>query len=292
MPSPELLDFTARLRARVALSALPLSERRQQLEWAQARLRLPADLRTGDVVVNGRPARWFEVPESRADHCVLYLHGGAYTMGSIDSHAELMARIARAGGCRVLGLDYRLAPEHPFPAARDDAVAAWRWLLAADVDPARSVIAGDSAGGGLALSTLLTLRDTGVALPAGAVLLSPWADLTGAREADTGIDVMLDPALLQESVAAYAGTADHRDPGISPCYGDFRGLPPLLVQVGTAEMLYADARRIEAAARGAGIDVDLQVWEDAFHVFQSFPQLPESAAALDNLGAFFRRVAG
>jgi len=290
-PSAAMRKFADLLRARPPAPA-SVTGRRRQMEQAQARLSLPADVRSRDFSLAGRRARWFETPASRGDHVVLYLHGGAYMMGSLATHGELMARIARACRCRVLGIDYRLAPEFPAPAALDDALAAYRWLLAQGVAPARLMLGGDSAGGGLALATLMALRDGGEPLPAGALLLSPWTDLSGSGASMTAraeADPMLDAAFLREAAALYCAGTDPRAPGVSPHFGDFCGLPPLLIQAGDAEILLDDSTRAAAAARSAGARVELAVWSGAFHVFQSFPQLPESTEALAMIGEFFAR---
>jgi acetyl esterase/lipase len=292
MSSFEMQKFSRLIRENRPLKPLTIAEHRQQMEERQARLRLPEDLREQSVEIGNCAARWIEVAGARSDYVVLYLHGGAYMMGSINTHRELMTRISRAGACRVLALEYRLAPEHPFPAALNDAVAAYRWLLDQGIASTRIMIAGDSAGGGLTLATLLALRDNSSPLPAGAMLLSPWTDLTASGASVTSraaAEPMLDMIMLRESAEYYCADKDARGPLISPLFGDFHGLPPLLIQVGDAEILLDDSSRVAAAARAAGIPVEFNVWEEGFHVFQMFPQIPESTEALTAIGNFFQK---
>jgi acetyl esterase/lipase len=204
----------------------------------------------------------------------------------------MAARFAAAGRARVLNVDYRLAPEHPHPAAVDDAVAAYRWLLATGVDAGQVVIGGDSAGGGLVVAALVALRDGGDPLPAGGFCLSPWVDLECAGETfDTKADVdpMCSREGLSEMAAAYAGGHDLRSPLVSPVHADLTGLPPLLIHVGTAETLLDDSVRLAERARAAGVEVHLEAWDDLVHVFQAFaPMVPEAVEAIDGIGAFVR----
>lgn len=250
--------------------------------------RLPAGTEVLPVSANGVPAEWISGPVPQPG-ALLYLHGGAYAMGSIASHRELVARLAMAGGVRALAVAYRLAPEDPYPAALQDALAAYRWLLGQHIEPENIAIAGDSAGGGLALATLLALREGGDPLPAAAVCLSPWTDLTlsGASMAErAAADPILSPEGLARFAALYAGLHPLDDPLISPHFANLRGLPPLLIQVGTDEILLDDARRLAEHGRAAGVEVTLQVWEELFHVFQTVGLLPESKAAVAEIGRF------
>jgi acetyl esterase/lipase len=254
--------------------------------------KLPADILCQPVNVNGVPGEWIEAPGADPG-TILYLHGGAYTLGSINTHRELVARLSRSTGMRALAIDYRLAPEHPYPAAMEDSVKAYRWLLAQGIGPAQMVIAGDSAGGGLTLATLLSLRDAGEPLPAGAVCISPWTDLacTGDCMRDKAkLDKILSPEGLSRSAKFYAGEHDLRTPLISPLYADLTGLPPLLIQVGTDEILLDDAIRVAQKAKDRGVDVTLEVWEEMFHVFQIVPFLAESKKALEHIGDFVSRI--
>jgi acetyl esterase/lipase len=248
------------------------------------------DVRSEAVDADGVPGEWIRVPESREERVVLYFHGGGYVLGSVATHRDLISRIARSAGARSLAIDYRLAPEHAFPAAPDDCLRAYRWLLASGVAPTRLTIAGDSAGGGLVLATLLALRDAGDPLPAAAVCLSPWADLEGTGDSaqEGAVD---DPLIPVEGLKGmgqlYLAGADARDPRASPLHGDYRGLPPLLIQVGTREVLLDDARRVAERARAAGVNVHLECEEGLIHVWPLFGAgVPESREAVERIGAF------
>jgi acetyl esterase/lipase len=220
---------------------------------------------------------------------VLYLHGGAYALGSINVHREWISRLAIATKTRCLAINYRLAPEHPFPAALDDTLDAYGWLISQGFDASQIIIAGDSAGGGLALAALVSLRDAGDALPAGAICLSPWVDLTlsgdSIRKRST-LDPILHPAVLKTYARYYAGNMPLTHPLISPLYADLRGLPPLLFQVGTDEILLDDAKRIAEVAKGFEVDVTLGIWKGMFHVFHLIPFLPETKQALTQIADF------
>ncbi len=242
-------------------------------------------LRIGEI-----GAEWIVPPGVENDRVVLYLHGGGYVMGSIVTHRAMIARIARAAKARALALDYRLAPEHPFPAAVEDATAAYRWLLAQGYKPGKIVIAGDSAGGGLVLAALLSLKDSGEPMPAGAVPISPWTDMEGTGDSVTSgkiNDPMVDKEGLLGMAKKYVGEHDPRNALASPLHGDFHGLPPLLIQVGGAEILLDDATRVAERAKKAGVKVDLEVWPDMIHVWHVFAKiLPEGQQAIDKIGAF------
>ena len=212
-------------------------------------------------------------------------------MGSRRTHRELAARIAREAAARVLVLEYRLAPEHPFPAAVEDATAAYRWLRKQGIAAGSIAIAGDSAGGGLTLATLLALRDAGDALPACAVCLSPWTDLegTGASAQPGGADdPMISVAALARHGQASMPRRALRNPLAAPLHGNYKGLPPLLIQVGTREILLDDSTRVADKARAAGVPVRLEIEEGAPHVWQAMPHLPEAADAVRRIGAFVR----
>jgi len=223
---------------------------------------------------------------------LLYLHGGGYVIGSLITHRGLIANLARATAGHVLAIDYRLAPEHPFPAAVDDAVCAYRWLLESNCDQRSIVIAGDSAGGGLTVATLLKLKQEGLPLPAAGVCISPWVDMEAVGESmdrKASVDPMVQREGLLGMAGAYLAGADPRDPLAAPIYGDLTGLPPLLIQVGTAETLLDDARRLATAAITYGVDVDYQEWPDMIHVFQHFAaMISDGFRAIDRIGAFVR----
>lgn len=248
-------------------------------------------IRSEAVDVAGMPAVWLMPDGAADDRVLLYLHGGGYVIGNINSHRGMVSQIAIASGCRALMIEYRLAPEHMFPAAVDDAVAAYRWLLSEGYKPERIAFAGDSAGGGLTAAALVALRDSGDPLPAAAMMLSPWADLevTGGSSKSVGWkDPMLSVKSLRKWGAMYAGAKDLRHPLASPIYADMRGLPPLLIHAGTCEVLLDDARRLADKAESDGVDVDLYVCDGMFHVYHFFsPLVPESKDAIQRLGRFF-----
>jgi len=268
-----------------------IEAQRARQERAIRYIRLPAGIQCRPVSVAGIPAEWIEPPS--ADSGVLvYLHGGAFALGSINVSREWVARLTRATNARALIVGYRLAPEHPYPAALDDATAAYLWLLEEGVEASRIVLAGDSAGGGLALSTLVRLRDTGHPLPAGVLCISPWTDLalTGdSIRSKAHIDPILAPSDLHTYAGYYAGEVKRTEPLLSPLYADLKDLPPLLIQVGSDEILLDDAVRCAGKARKAGVDVTLETWDGMFHVFQMFPFLAETKRALESIAAFVSR---
>jgi monoterpene epsilon-lactone hydrolase len=293
VPSQQLETVIQMLRSRPTREELTLEEQREGFEVIAKLFPVAPDVRREPVNAGGVKAEWLEAPGAAGNRTVLYLHGGGYVMGSLDTHRQLAARISRAANARCLSVDYRLAPEHPFPAAVEDATAAYRWLLGIDMEPSRVVIAGDSAGGGLTVATLLALREAGAPLPAGAVCLSPWVDLEGIGESATtkaDVDPIIDTGLLIEMGRLYLGGADPRTPLAAPLYADLHGLPPLLIQVGTAEALLDDSTRLAERARAAGVDVTLDPWEDMIHVWQFFAEmLPEGQEAIDRIGEFARK---
>jgi acetyl esterase/lipase len=248
-----------------------------------------------DVEANGVPAEWVVAADTAAERVILYLHGGGYVIGSPATHRGLAERLSRAAAARVLVIDYRLAPEHPFPAAVEDATAAYGWLLASGVRAAEIAVAGDSAGGGLMVSTLVALRDAGQPLPAAGVCKSPWVDMEGIGESMTtraGLDPMVQKEGLIGMANLYLNGADPRTPLAAPLYADLQGLPPLLIQVGTSETLFDDATRLAKHAKAAGVEVTLESWDDMIHVWQLFASvLPEGQKAIDRIGEFVRQHA-
>jgi epsilon-lactone hydrolase len=270
-------------------------EARSAMEAMVGAFPVPADVLREPIVANGVPAEWVLAPKASRERTVLYLHGGGYVIGSINTHRELASRISSAADAQVLVIDYRLAPEHPHPAALDDATAAYRWLLDLGVAPERLVVAGDSAGGGLTVATLLAIRDAGIPLAAAGVCLSPWVDLEGNSESMT-TKADADPMVFADGLRAFArmylAGGDPRTPLAAPLHADLTGLPPLLIQVGTAETLLDDSTRLADRARAAGVDVTLEIWDDMIHVFQAFaPMLPEGRQAIEKIGEFVRRIA-
>lgn len=250
----------------------------------------PRDIEVQPVMAGDIPAEWLIPPDASPRSVILYLHGGAWTLGWTSIHRRMVAHICRAAACRALAVDYRLAPEHPFPAAVEDCLGAYRWLLKGGSFPRDMVIAGDSAGGNLTLATLLSLRDAGDPLPAAAVCISPATDLEGTGESFwTKKDPVQTPEFILAMVRHYAGGQDVRSPLISPHYADLRRLPPLLIHAGGDEILLSDATRLADKARAAGVDVSLVVWPRMWHAWHLFaPSLPEARQAVDAIGAFVR----
>jgi acetyl esterase/lipase len=271
----------------------PVRHLRFELDF-MASLAPPAKgVRREACLAAGMKAEWLLPEGCKQDKAILYLHGGGYIEGSVKSHRDLAGRLARAAGCKALLIDYRLAPESQFPAAVDDAVSAYRWLLSQGFRPERLVIAGDSAGGGLTAAALISLRDSGDPLPAGAILISPWADLGLSGDSMDAVgrkDPMLNRHLLAKGSRLYRGEADTRNHLVSPIYADLAGLPPLCIHVGTCERLLDDSRRLAERARQVGVPVQLEIWDGMFHVWHSMPLMPESRAAVQRLGEFFNRV--
>jgi len=243
-------------------------------------------------VVGGVSGEWQQATLGSADNVILYLHGGAYVIGSPASHRDMVGAIADAAQARAFIVDYRLAPETIFPGAVDDAVAAYKGLLELGEKPEKIIIAGDSAGGGLTMATLVALRDEGIELPAAAVCLSPWADLTLTGDSmivKDKVDAMLGRDSLSWFGGLYLGGQDASDPKASPIFADLSGLPPLLIQVGSQEVLLDDAIRLNKAAKKAGVDVSLEVWDGQMHVWQLMAAIvPEGKHAIQVIGTFVK----
>ncbi len=245
--------------------------------------------------VSGIASQWICAAGVDAGRVLIYFHGGGYKLGSVRSHRDLMARISAAACCRVLGVNYRLAPEHGFPAPVHDAVTVYRWLLSQGTLHTQVAFAGDSAGGGLAAAALLALRDQKLPLPAAAVLLSAWTDLTAEGESYTtraDADPVHQRPMILATARHYLGeSGDARDPLASPLFGALDGLPPLLLQVGDRETGLDDSTRFAAKARAAGVPVELEIYDDMIHVFQQFPDLlVEAREAIASIGRFLTRV--
>ncbi len=253
---------------------------------------LPEDVTATPTEIGGTPVLRVETADTQDGAAVLYFHGGAYAVGSAASSAGLAVAVARHSGSPVITVEYRLAPEHPYPAALDDALAAYRGLLDSGVPAERVAVVGESAGGGLALALLVALKDTDLPQPAAAAVFSPWTDLTlsGASIEDkAAADPALTGAALRVRAADYAADTDLADPLLSPVFADLKGLPPLLVQAGSREILLDDATRLAARAATHDVAVTLQVTPDVPHVFQGFSDiLEEGATALSAAGAFLR----
>jgi len=269
-----------------------LGERRKRLDALGGQYPLSTDVRVEAVDANGVMAEWTATPEADPGNVIMYLHGGGYTAGSLKSHRHMVARAGREARARTIALGYRLAPEHPFPSAVEDAVAGYRFLLSRGFSADHIAVAGDSAGGGLTVALLVSLRASGLPLPACAWCSSPWVDLEGtggSMTAKAAVDPMVQQSYLIELAAAYLGGADPRSPLAAPLYADLKGLPPILIQVGSAETLLDDAVRLAGSAGAADVRVRLDVWPDMIHVWQLFyQQVAAGRLALAEAGAFIR----
>lgn len=267
-----------------------IQKERATLEAMVARVPKKRNVTYETCEIEGLHAEWITAPGATAERVILYLHGGAYIFGSVNTHRIVVTNLSRVTKARVLIVEYRLAPEHPFPAAIDDALIAYRWLLSQEISPKRLAVAGDSAGGGLTVALLVAARDVGEPLPAAAVCLSPFVDmaLTGASmKTKARADVILPTDLIPPVVKVYLGEADPYSPLASPLYADLHSLPPLLIQVGTDEVLLDDAVRLAAQARAAGVEVTLEVWDGMFHAWQTVGNmLPEARQAMARIGQF------
>jgi monoterpene epsilon-lactone hydrolase len=248
-----------------------------------ARAHLPAGMRRESASADGVPCVWLIPEGAPPDRALLYLHGGGFVFGLSGQHIEMAAYLARRMGVRALLADYHLAPRHPYPAPLDDCEAAYRWLLAHGIPASDIALAGDSAGGNFVLALLMRLRAAGAPLPAAAACLSPAADLTERGKTD---DPILPPRAIGMYMRSYLGGGDPRNPLISPVFGDYRGLPPLLLFAGEDEILREDSVRVAAAAKQAGIDVRLEIYPRMWHVWQLFLALPQAKQSLDDIAAF------
>lgn len=295
MPSPEFQTVLAMLQQQMPSENATVEQLRAGIELLAQLFPVPPDVSCEKVRAGSVPCEWVDTPGIDPQRVVIYLHGGGYMIGSPNSHRDLAQRLSRAARARVLVVDYRLAPEHPYPAAVEDALAAYRWLLGAGFRPERTAIAGDSAGGGLTVALLVAIRDAKLALPAAGVCLSPWTDMEASGESyqtRAALDPMLKRGEILRFAQAYLDGQDPRLPLASPVYADLSGLPPLLIHVGTAEVLYDDSTRLAERARQAGVDVTLEPWEDMIHVWHAFaPILPEGQQAIERIGEFVRQKA-
>ncbi len=284
----ELQKVLERLASQAETKTLPIAERRRIDDENANDFPLPADVIVEPVSTNELKGEWVKTPGANGNAALLYLHGGAYVFCSPRSHRHLAAAIGEAAKVPVLSLDYRLAPENPFPAAVEDSVAAFRFLMEQGIAPNRIVIAGDSAGGGLTIATMLSLRDQDLPLPAAGACLSPWADLTmTAASYTTNEEALAARDRLIGYAQLYLNETDTRHPLASPIFADLNGLPPLLIQVGGAEPFYDDSINLEAAAKACGVEVELEVWEEMIHVWHYFhPMLSEGRQAIARIGEF------
>lgn len=273
-------------------TSIDVQRNRANLELAAEIFRPIVHIDHVGVSANGVPGEWIIPSGVGSDRVIYYLHGGAYNAGSSRSHRALAANIAAAAQARALVIDYRLAPEHPYPAALEDALSAYQWLLQKNIPPQHIVVAGDSAGGGLTIALLIALRERNLPLPAAAVVMSPWTDLTASGESwqnNAHQDYLINAQKLKEAARLYLGKAKPQDPLASPLYGDLHGLPPLLIQVGSEEILLSDSTRLAENARNAGVEVTLEIWEGMQHVWHFAANiLPEARQAIEKIGKFIR----
>jgi acetyl esterase/lipase len=294
MSAQELAFLLKAMKENPLELAVPLPQARQNLDTMLAALPVAADLKFDNANANGVPGLWGEAPGVDRKRVILYLHGGGYVLGTAKGYRSLAAEVARASKARCFAVDYRLAPEHPFPAAIDDAVTAYRWLVDQGISPKSIGIAGDSAGGGLTLTTLLAIRDAGLPLPAAGVLISPWLDLDNSGPSMTS-KLSVDPSLEKQGLDLMASgyrlgvTAETpRRALLAPLEADLKGLPPLLIQVGSHEVLLDDSTRLATRAAAADVETHLAAWPQMIHVWHLFGfMLSEARDAVREAGTFF-----
>ncbi|MBI5768074.1 MAG: alpha/beta hydrolase [Verrucomicrobia bacterium] len=292
MSSAPLEPLKAKLRAMMATPATTIGAFRAVFNAFSADYYRGVGAQATPIDAGGVPAEWIVAPGVSSDRVIYFLHGGGYVIGSVSTHRDCIERLSLAANARVLAPEYRLGPEHPFPAAVEDALAAYRWLLAQGVNPRRFAICGDSAGGGLSLATLVQARAAGLVLPAATALMCPWIDLecTGSTMAtNAATDPMVQKPGLLGMAQMYLAGNDPRAPLASPLHADLAGLPPLLIQAGGAESLLDDSLRLAAKAKAAGVEVALEVWPDMIHVWQLFAStLAEGQQAIDQIGQYLQ----
>jgi epsilon-lactone hydrolase len=296
MPSSAIESFAKQYRDRKEAGGGPprsIEELREGFAPGGQIFPVPDDTTIEPAQLAGVPCSWLVSPDANPDRVLLYLHGGGFQVGSLRSHGEVVTRLARATGVPALFPEYRLIPEHPYPAALDDVRAVWRQLRADGVPAGAVVLVGDSAGGCLAMALLVALRDAGEPLPAGAAVLSPMVDLTVSGESVTGReqrDPIFTAEFIRATAAGYLGAADPRDPLVSPLFADLTGLPPLLIQVGSEEVMFSDAQRLAEAAVAAGVETVFEVGEGLPHGYQIIADAPEAIEATNRAGAFLRHT--
>ena len=290
--TPQLEELIRSLQAAASEPRATIEEARASYELRMSSLKLDPDVTTERVGAGGVPAEWVSTPGAAHDRVVLYLHGGYYVIGSMRTHRAYLSRLSRATGARVLGLDYRRAPENPFPAALEDTLAAYRWLLSNGMDPKNIAIGGESAGGGLTAAACVALRYVGDPVPGAAVCISSWADLAHTGESITS-NAAVDPTVtLERGVEMsrlYLAGRDPKTPLASPVYADLHGLPPMLIMAGSIEILRDDSVRLAQKAKDAGVDATLEIWDDMPHNWPMYAHvLPEGQRAIDRIGEFVR----
>lgn len=275
---PDPLDSVTKMRAQYARVARQLSK-------------LDIEIEVTPVKAGRTKAEWVEPSEVQEHRVILYLHGGGYVAGSPETHRSIAARLCEASAARGLVVDYRLAPEHKFPAAVEDALDAYQWLIGQGIDPKGIAIAGDASGGGLAIATCMALRDAQAPMPAAVVAMSPWTDLAMTSWSALTLrkgDAAQSMTLLALQARHYLQSKNPTEPLASPLYGDFRGLPPHLIHVGSNEILRDDATRLSQKAEEGGADMSVEVWAGMPHAFQFYSMLPEAEGSLARLGSFIK----
>jgi acetyl esterase/lipase len=292
MSDPEIVALRAKLAGRPRSD--DCHQRRKDIDARGLAYGPAGDVAVEPVTAGGVRAEWTSTPNADRDAALLYLHGGGYVIGSLDSHRHLAAEAGRAAASWALSLDYRLAPEHPFPAAVEDAVAGYRFLLGRGFKPGRIAIGGDSAGGGLVVAAMLAIRDAGLVQPACSWCISPWVDMEASGETMTSkaaADPTVQKAGILDMARLYLDGADPRAPLASPIHADLHGLAPLLIQVGAAETLLDDAVQLARLAGAADVRADLQVWPEMIHVWHLFhPELAAGRRAITEGGAWVRAM--
>ena len=295
-PSEELNTVLEMIRVRSAETRNTIDDERLSYERIMSTLPIDDDIETERVGVNGVAAEWIWAPESDKRRVILYLHGGGYVIGSVRTHRVLLAHLARAAKARGLALDYRLAPETPFPGPIDDTVNAYQWLLSEGIEPANMAIAGDSAGGGLVVAALVALKSVGEPLPAAGVCISPWSDMEstgGSMMTNSESDPSVSKERLLKLAGIYLNGKNPQAPLASPIHADLTGLPPLLLQVGSIEVLLDDSTMLKEQAHKAGVSVQMEVWDDMPHVWHHYaPILPEARKAISKIGEFLLQQTG
>jgi len=292
MAGPEIVKLKRILREKAVPPGvdIPLEQRRKGME--KVAFKVADDIGVEAVTVAGRAAEWITAPGSQTGRAILYLHGGGYVMGSLTTHRSLVGEISRAAQAAALLVDYRLAPEAPFPAAVEDGVAFYRWLLDQGFTPKNLAIAGDSAGGGLAVATLISARDQGLPMPKAAVPISPWSDMTCSNESyktRAEADPLVGSGSIGDMANLYLQGKDPKHPYASPNFASLKSLPPLLIHVGRDEVLLDDSIKLDQKAKADGVNSTLEIWEDMIHVWHAFhPMLPEGKQAIESVGAFLR----
>ncbi len=281
---------------RNGISDRSMDEKRQMLDTvARSLAKLPKNCKVQKLEIEGLYAEWLSSENILDDKVILYLHGGGYAICSANTHRPLAARIGKAAGVKVLFPEYRLAPEHPFPAAIEDAVTVYRWLLRKGYQSSKIILAGDSAGAGLSIAATLVLRDQNEPLPGAIICLSPWVDLTSSGESyckNKEVDPYLSVQGVRDAALMYAGKENSLDdPLVSPVFADLTGFPPLFIQAGNHEILQSDAELLAKQARQAGVKVTIKVWDGMWHVWQiSGDKLPEAKKAINEIGDFIKKA--